>query len=130
MRLTLKDDLPFITIKVIYRGAEIEVPHVLVDTGSASTMLAADVVAQIGIIPEPLDILQVVRGVGGTEVVFTRRVDRLQVGKRSVAQFEVEVGGMDYGFEINGILGMNFLVRTGAIIDLGALRLQFSDGEE
>jgi len=52
MQLTLKDDLPFLTVKVAYCGVEIEVPHVLVDTGSASTILAADVVAQTGIVPE------------------------------------------------------------------------------
>jgi hypothetical protein len=58
-------------------------------------------------------------------LVFARQVDRLQVGQRDVAQFEIEVGGMDYGFEINGILGMDFLVRTGAIINLRVLRLEF-----
>ena len=53
MQLTLKDDLPFITITVAYQGAEIEVPHVLVDTGSASTILSADWLSQIGLIPQP-----------------------------------------------------------------------------
>jgi hypothetical protein len=66
MQLTLKDDLPFATVKVAYRGAEIEIADVLVDTGSASTMLAADTVSQIGIVPEPQDTLRVIRGVGGT----------------------------------------------------------------
>jgi hypothetical protein len=35
---------------------------------------------------------------------------------------------MDYGFEINGVLGMDFLVRTGAVIDLQELELRFSKG--
>jgi predicted aspartyl protease len=125
MRLTLRDELPFVTIKIAYRGAEVEVPDVLVDTGSASTMLSADVIAPLGIVPDPQDTLRMIRGVGGTEVVFTRRVDLLQVGERSVSQFEVEVGGMDYGFTMNGILGMDFLVSTGAIINLRNLEIQF-----
>lgn len=37
------------------------------------------------------------------------------------------VGGMDYGFEINGILGMDFLKRARAIIDLGKLIIEFTD---
>jgi len=45
MRLTLKYSLPFITVTLAYRQAEIEVLRVLVDTGSARTMFAADVVA-------------------------------------------------------------------------------------
>jgi len=129
MRLTLKYGLPFVTVALTYRGKQIEVLHVLVDTGSARTTFAADVVAQIGLIPEPEDALLTVRGVGGAEVVFTRMVDRVQVGRRAVEQFEVEIGGMDYGFEINGILGMDFLTRTGAIINLHQLQLEFPDVE-
>ena len=129
MQLTLKYSLPFVTATLVYRRTEIEVPHVLVDTGSARTMFAADVVAQVRLIPEPEDMLLTVRGVGGAEVVFTRVVDRIQVGPQAVEQFEVEVGGMDYGFEINGILGMDFLTRTGANIDLHQLQIKFPDTE-
>ena len=128
MQLTLKDELPFTTVKVAYHGAEIEVPNMLVDTGSATTILAADVVAQIGISPEPADMLHTVRGIGGTEVVFTRQVDHLQIDQQNLTQFQIEVGGMDYGFDINGILGMDFLVQAGAIINLRDLRLEVLNG--
>ena len=88
-------------------------------------MLSTDIVGQIGVVPESQDALHVVRGIGGTEVVFSRRVDRLQVGARAVEQFEIEVGGIDTAFDINGILGMDFLLQTGAIINLGTLQLDF-----
>ena len=129
MQLTLKDNLPFTTITVAYRGAEIEISSVLVDTGSASTILAADIVAQIGVVPDLQDTLDTIRGIGGTEVVFVRRIDRLEVGQRAMEQFEIEVGGMDYGFDINGILGTDFLLGAGAIINLRELKLQFT-GEQ
>ncbi|MBC8235313.1 hypothetical protein H8E77_37685, partial [bacterium] len=51
------------------------------------------------------DVLHTIRGVGGSEVVFTRRVDYLKVGEHSIADFEIEVSGMDYGLKINGIFG-------------------------
>lgn len=35
----------------------------------------------------------------------------------------IEVGVMDYGFDINGILGMDFLIETGAIIDLARMEI-------
>ena len=81
MRLTLRDDLPFVQVTVIYRDAELEISDVLVDTGSATTILAADQVARIGIIPEPSDTLYTIRGVGGIETVFTRRIGRLRIGR-------------------------------------------------
>lgn len=61
------------------------------------------------------------RGIGGTEVVFSRQVDRLRVGAYSAEQFQIEVGGLDYGFEMNGILGMDFLLHATAVINLGTL---------
>ncbi|HEX3481733.1 MAG TPA: hypothetical protein VHT91_42265 [Kofleriaceae bacterium] len=72
---------------------------------------------------DPSDRLRVLRGVGGPELVFARLVDRLAVGDVGLDGFEVEVGEMDYGFAIGGILGMDFLRAAGAIIDLRQLRL-------
>jgi predicted aspartyl protease len=126
MQLTLRDELPFVTVVLRFRGAAIEIPDVLVDTGSGGTVLAADWVARVGLNPEPTDALHTIHGVGGTEVVFARRVDRLDVGADGLANFEVEVGGMLYGFAINGILGMDFLTRAGAVIDLKALSIEFA----
>ncbi|MCI0394057.1 MAG: retroviral-like aspartic protease family protein [Chloroflexi bacterium] len=123
----MQDDLPFTTVKVAYARMEIEVPDVLIDTGSATTVLAADIVASIGIIPEPSDLLYTIRGVGGTEVVFVRRLERLAVGSKSITGLEVEIGGMDYGFPINGILGTDFLIQAGTIINLRDMQLQFVD---
>jgi predicted aspartyl protease len=130
MPLTLQDNLPFTTITVTYQGTTMDIPQVLVDTGSAATLLAADFITTIGIVPLPQDVLHTLRGVGGTEVVFTRRLDSLQVGERRLTNFEIEVGGMDYGFEIHGILGMDFLIRAGAIINLREMTIVFAIDEE
>ena len=125
MQLLLKDDLPFVVVTVEYKGKAVDVPNVLVDTGSASTILAADNLIEIGIEPAADDTLHTIRGVGGVEVVYLRKVDFLRVGEVGIAGFEIEVGGMDYGFEIRGILGMDFLRNVGAIINLNEMRLEF-----
>jgi predicted aspartyl protease len=127
MQLLLQDDLPFTTVRVAYGSLEVEVPNVLVDTGSATTVLAADIMTSIGIVPEPSDRLFTIRGVGGTEAVFERKLEWLAVESKRVPGLEVEIGGMDYGFPINGILGMDFLTRIGAIINLRDMELQFTD---
>lgn len=127
MQLLLKDNLLFTTITVVYQGSLLDIAYVLVDTGSATTILSVDILAQIYITPLPDDILHTIRGVGGSEVVFTRHLDYLQIGECRLSDFEVEVGGMDYGFEINGILGMDFLIRTGGIINLRDMKITFVD---
>jgi hypothetical protein len=43
-------------------------------------------------VPSPQDTLQVIRGIGGTEVVFKRRVDFLELGEFRLPNFEIEVG--------------------------------------
>jgi hypothetical protein len=127
MELYLRDNLPFTQVRVVYQGATIEISDVLVDTGSASTILAADVVAAIQLTPLPDDSLYTIRGVGGVEVVFTRQVDYLQLGEQRISDFEIEIGGLDYGFEIKGILGMDFLMQIGAIINLREMEIGFAD---
>lgn len=127
MKLLLKDSIPFITIVVAYNGAEIDIPDILIDTGSGTTILSTDIAASIGIVPSPEDILHTIRGVGGREVVFRRTLDYLQIGEYRLSDFPVDIGGMDYGFAINGILGMDLLINTGAIINLRDLEIAFTE---
>jgi hypothetical protein len=127
MKLLLKDNIPFIKVTVAYKGAEIEITDILIDTGSGTTILSTDIVVPIHIVPSPEDILHTIRGVGGVEVVFRRTLDYFQIGDYRLSNFPVDIGGMDYGFEINGILGMDFLTNAGAILNLRDMNIEFTD---
>ena len=129
MRLLLRDNLPFVSINVKHQGKNIRIKNVLVDTGSGGTILAADVLSKIGIVPQADDTLHTIFGVGGSEVVFTRKIDELKVGTFTIKQFEIEIGGMDYGFNIQGIVGMDFLISAGAKIDLEKLEINFTPSQ-
>lgn len=123
MKIQLKEGLPYGTISLIYRGQQINFDNVLIDTGSGGTVFSADKVLTVGLRLEPNDIIERIRGVGGTEFVFTKRVDHLSLGELETQDFEVEIGAMAYGFELDGILGMDFLLQVGAIIDLAQLEI-------
>ncbi len=129
MRLLLRDNLPFVSINVKHQGKNIKIKNVLVDTGSGGTILAADVLSKIDIVPQADDSLHTISGVGGSEVVFTRKIDELKVGTFSIKKFEIEIGGMDYGFDIQGILGVDFLISAGAKIDLEKLEIEFAQSQ-
>ncbi len=123
MRIQVWDGLPYIAVTLLYRGQQLDLEKVLLDTGSAGTLFAADQVLGIGLQYEADDPVQRIHGVGGGEFVFVKRIDRLAVGELLVSDFAVEVGAMDYGFAIDGIVGMDFLMQVGAVIDLSHLEI-------
>jgi hypothetical protein len=102
--------------------------RVVLDTGSGASVFSVDELSRLGIVPEPGDVLRRVVGVGGAEFVFSKRIGRLALGDLEASDFEIQVGAMDYGFPIQGLVGMDFLLKSAAIIDLG--RLEISRREE
>ncbi|AIQ66380.1 retropepsin-like aspartic protease [Paenibacillus graminis] len=124
MNITEIYGLPFVSMIVVFRGRELKLGKVLLDTGSASTLLNADIVQEIGMVPEGNDIVDIIRGVGGVEYVYTKYLDAIIVDQAILNDFQVEIGNMDYGMEIDGILGFNFLKQAGAVIDTGEMQLK------
>ena len=125
MLLTLRDNLLFVSVIVGYQGIEASIDNVLIDTGSAASIFSVNHMEKFGITPAPYDALRRIHGIGGTEVVFVRCVDYLQVSEFKLTDFEIEIGNMDYGFDIDGILGMDFLTQAGAVINLRTLTITF-----
>ncbi|MNI70703.1 hypothetical protein D3C73_1265310 [compost metagenome] len=124
MNITEIYGLPFVSMTVVFRGRELKLEKVLLDTGSASTLLNANIVQEIGMVPEGNDIVDIIRGVGGVEYVYTKYLDAVTVDEAILNDFQVEIGNMDYGMEIDGILGFNFLKQAGAVIDTGEMQLK------
>ena len=89
MQLSLKDELPVIPIRLGHHGTALDIPDVLIDTGSARTIFAADMVAQLGVLPAADDILYAIRGVGGREVVFARVIDELRIAGEAIGPIEI-----------------------------------------
>ena len=126
MKLRLAQGLVYVEMDVTFRGRSLHLSDVILDTGSAGTIFAADRLLEIGVAPEPADAIRRIRGVGGTEYVFTKSLDRLAVGEMEIDRFEIEIGAMDHGFPADGILGLDYLLKAGALIDLRRLELRFS----
>ncbi len=126
MKIRIKNGLPYISATLIHHSQRVTLKQVLLDTGSAGSFFSTDKVAEVGLTYEPEDLVHRIRGVGGSEFVFTKQVDTLKVGDLKVAGFEIEVGAMNYGFEMDGILGLDFLTQVGALIDLDRLELRLA----
>ncbi|WP_339284802.1 retropepsin-like aspartic protease [Paenibacillus sp. FSL R5-0486] len=123
MKISEVYGLPFISLKLEFRGEVLQLEKVLLDTGSASTLLNADVVREVGMVPEENDLVEIIRGVGGIEYVYTKSLDSITVDGTTINDFQVEIGNMDYGLEIDGILGFNFMKQTGVVINANLMEL-------
>lgn len=125
MRIQIADGLPLVVLRLGHAGRAVEIRRVLIDTGSGSTVISSKRAREIGVTPDPQDPIRTIRGVGGMEVVFVKRVDYIQVDRRVFRNFEIELSPLNYGLGIDGILGLDFLTATRAIVDLKHLELRF-----
>lgn len=126
VKLDFKYGLPFCKINLTYNGKCVFIDDVLLDTGSGGTIFKMDKVDEIGITIEKDDEIEAISGVGGTEFVYKKNVDKINIGDIGIENFVIEVGAMDYDFEINGIVGMDFLKRTGVVIDLDKMLVYYT----
>ena len=124
VRLIISHDLPFATATVGANGKTITIENMLVDTGSASTIFRTDDLEKLDIFWQMSDELKFMRGISGREAVIEKLMDFVAVGGFRVDSLTVEMGALDYGFSINGILGMDFLLKVGAVIDLAAMEIR------
>lgn len=87
MNIKLKYGLPF--VKVELKQGEINklLYNVLVDTGSASTLLSADVAMNLGLGPSPQDKIYTIRGVGGNEFVYEKKIEEIKLGNLILTEF-------------------------------------------
>jgi len=117
----MRDGLPFVSVELTANGQQIQIPNVLIDTGAAASIFRTDDLLTIGIVPSPTDQIRFMSGVGGREAVIEKQIENLTVGNLSVSPFTIQLGAMDYGLAINGIVGMDFLFTTGATINFRTL---------
>ena len=125
MNLNIINKLPFTELNISHGEKSIIIYNVLVDSGSMSTIISTDTAFKLGLNPEEDDVIHTVCGVGGTEFVYEKSIDVVKIENATINNMKIQVGAMDYGFEINAIIGMDFLTKTCAVIDLGRVTLTF-----
>jgi predicted aspartyl protease len=123
MIIEIREGLPFVTVTLIHGGISIFIPDVVLDTGSVSTLFRIQDMREIGLEVNEHGPSCRFRGIGGTENIFMTRVDRISIPPLEARNLEIGLGEVRYGFGIRGILGMDFFLQAGAVIDLAAMEL-------
>jgi predicted aspartyl protease len=125
MKLKKIYGLPFAEAIFIHLGKEKHLSRVLIDTGAAATLLSVEVAIEIGLGPQMTDILQSMRGIGGVEFVYEKHIDSIQIGGVELIECIIQVGSMDYGFEMDAIIGSDILTAGNFIIHMGKFELSY-----
>ncbi|OEF96661.1 hypothetical protein [Desulfuribacillus alkaliarsenatis] len=56
-----------------------------------------------------------------SEYVFLKKIDLIELNGLQIKDFTVDIGVMDYGIEIDGIIGTDFLMKVRGVVDLDKL---------
>lgn len=123
-QLSIVYGLPFVTVILRANGHEISLPNVLIDTGSAASIFRTDDLLKIGVQPALEASIRFVSEIGGREAVIESIVDALSIDDLIASSFTIQMGRLDYGFAIDGIIGLDFLLHVGAVIDLKHLEIR------
>jgi hypothetical protein len=124
MNLKLNIGLPFVTVTVNFRGRNMILEKVLLDTGSARTFFRMDAMGAIGVYPESDDIVNCIQGIGVIEYVYTKKIDSITFDIITMNNFQVEIGNMDSKYDIEGIIGFDFNQAAGLVIDSRELTVE------
>jgi len=119
MKMEYRDGLIFTEIKLNFRGKTKIIENVVIDTGAAETIISPDAVNDLGIYAELSDKVNSFYGVGGSlHNFFSKNVDILGMDTFELKDVKLDFGIIDPRGEINGLIGLDLLIKAGAIIDL------------
>ncbi|WP_461178767.1 aspartyl protease family protein [Virgibacillus ainsalahensis] len=122
-KLKIDNDLLLADMELTFRGKSLHLQRVLVDTESGSTVISTDLAETIGIVAEENDMIYRISGVGGSEFVYSKTVDLVKIGEMQTTEFALEIGAMNYGFDLDGIIGLDLLQQLKVIINIDELIL-------
>ncbi len=123
MNLYFEYGLPFAEIQLINNAKHVSLSKVLIDTGSGTTIISTETAIELGLDQKPNDEINLVSGIGGTETVYEKYVDKIVLDSISLYKFKVDVGAMLYSFEFDAIISSDLLKQAKAIIDFNEMTL-------
>lgn len=109
----------YTSIEICFRGESKIIENIVIDTGASETIISPDIVEEIGLIAEISDTVNSFYGAGGSlHNFFSKEVDEIKLGIGSFNKIKLDFGIIDPKGTINGLLGLDMLIKLGAIIDL------------
>ncbi|TYQ18279.1 UNVERIFIED_CONTAM: hypothetical protein Cloal_0703 [Acetivibrio alkalicellulosi] len=109
INISLKDGLIYVDATLIHGISSITIKNALVDTGSSATVISRDIAHSLGI--------------GGSESVVEKKIDAISLDNIAATNFDIQVGTMNYGIELDAIIGLDLLTACKVVMNLEAYTL-------
>lgn len=123
-KLMIDHGLLLTEMELTFNGRMLHLQRVLVDTGSGGTIVSTDLAETIGLVAEENDMIYRISGVGGSEFVYSKATDSVRIGAIQTKDVAIEIGAMDYGFDLEGIIGLDLLQQLKAVININKLTIE------
>lgn len=120
INLKFKNSLLFCELDININGQLLHLNNVLIDTGSATTLINSDYVSLDGS-EEFINIY----GVGGYEAVLNKHFNTIIINDISINDTIIFVGELDYGIDIDMLLGLDLLQKLNANLNIKDMTLSF-----
>jgi len=125
MKIEFRDGLLFTSIEIKYMGKSKVIDNIVIDTGAAQSLFSQESVDDIGLKVHGEDEIVASYGIGGKEFTFVKAVDSIKIGNFSVDSIPLDFTIFQYD-DINGLLGLDLLMKAEFIIDLKSLEMYIS----
>jgi hypothetical protein len=127
MKLQMIDGLPIVTLTMTYGKKTIELNNVLLDTGCAATIFDTNILESIDInIDYKNGKARRMYGVGGeAELCFEQKIKNLNIDGHFLDSFQLQLGSVREEYNFEGILGNDFMIKMGMVIDFNDLTIHY-----
>lgn len=86
MKMNYNGQLLTTTITLCYRGKTLQLPDIIIDTGSSHTVFSPDALEAIGVTYENGDPVYEAYGIGGTVPFYTKVMDYIQLDSSKLSK--------------------------------------------
>lgn len=119
MKIQMEDGLPIVSVSLRYKGRVLILDNMLLDTGCSNTIFDTDEVEEVGLkIDRKNGKPRRMYGVGGeSELCYEQTVTGLEIDNFLLDSFQLQLGITKETYGFNGILGVDFMIKSGLVID-------------
>lgn len=123
MKIQIQDGLPIVSFHMIYKGNKMCLNNILLDTGCSTTIFDTDMVEEAGLTINRLNGKpRRMYGVGReSELCYEQTVSNLKIGTYLMDSFTIQLGITKETYGFNGILGVDFMMKSSLIIDFNEM---------